>query len=97
MHSQFGQFICIVTKCMLFFFSLHIFQNHGVMERDLLHTHSVLGKLFWKHIHAGSLFTFDVCKPILVSLDQQPPRGNLAHTTCGKLESELLECYPLIT
>lgn len=68
-------------------FLFYIFQNHGVMERGLLYTHSVLGKLFWKHFHVGSLFTFDVYKPFLVSLDQQPPRGNLAHTSCGKLHT----------
>nr|XP_031540783.1 lysocardiolipin acyltransferase 1 isoform X3 [Vicugna pacos] len=58
-------------------------QNHGVMERDLLYTYSVLGMLFWKHFHAGSVFTFDVYKPVLVSLDQQPHCGNLAHATRG--------------
>ena len=58
------------------------------MERDILYTHSVLGKLFWKHFHAGSLFTFNVYKPILVSLDQQPDCGNLAHATCGKLHTQ---------
>lgn len=72
---------------MKYTFPFYIFQNHGVMERDLLHTHSVLGKLFWKHFHAGSLFTFDAYKPILVSLDQQPPCGNLAHTSSGKLHT----------
>lgn len=61
-----------------------VFQNHGVMEGDLLYTHSVLGELFWKHFHARSLFTVDAYKPIMVSLDQQPPCGNLAHATCGK-------------
>lgn len=57
------------------------------MERGLLYTHFVLGKLFWKHFHAGSFFTFDVYKSVLVSLDQQPPCGHLAHATCGKLHS----------
>lgn len=58
------------------------------MERDLLHTHSVLGKLFWKHFHARSLFTLDGREPVLVSLDQQPPGGDLAHTSRGKLRAE---------
>lgn len=62
------------------------------MERDLLHTHSVLGKLFWKHFHAGSLFTFDVREPVLVSLDQQPPRSNLAHASRGKLHAKAGDC-----
>lgn len=58
---------CIVIKYTLCF--CFIFQNHGVMEGDLLYTLPVCWKLFWKYFYARPHFTFDVYKPVVVSLD----------------------------
>lgn len=73
---------CIVIKHNLCF--CFMFQNHGVMEGDLFYTLPVCGKLFWKYFYAGSHYSFDVYKPVMVSLDQQPPCGYVAHASCGK-------------
>lgn len=76
---------CIVIKYILCF--CFLFQNHGVMEGDLFYTLPVCRKLFWKYFYAGSHYSFDVYKPVMVSLDQQPPCGYVAHTSCGKLHT----------
>lgn len=84
---------CVVIKYILCF----LFQNHGVMEGNLFYTLPVCGKLFWKYFYAGSHYSFDVYKPVMVSLDQQPPCGYVAHTSCGKLhtkEGSLCSEYP---
>ncbi|KAM4680408.1 lysocardiolipin acyltransferase 1 isoform 6-T8 [Amazona ochrocephala] len=53
------------------------------MERDILCTYTILGKFFWKYIHAGSFSTFDVYLTSLVSLDHRFHCGHLAHTPSG--------------
>lgn len=62
------------------------FQSHGVMERDILCTYTILGKFFWKYIHAGSFSTFDVYLTSLVSLDHRFHCGHLAHAPSGKFQ-----------
>lgn len=58
------------------------------MERDIFCTCTILGKFFWKYIHARSFSTFDVCLAGLVSLDHRLRCGHLAHTPSGKLQFE---------
>lgn len=58
------------------------------MERDILCTCTILGKFFWKYIHARSFSTFDVYLTGLVSLDHRLCCGHLAHTPSGKLQFE---------
>lgn len=61
-------------------------QNHGVTERDWLHTHCAAERLLWEQFTLGPFLTFDVYKPTLVTLDQQLPV-----TTWLKLPVTLLE------
>lgn len=58
------------------------------MERDILCTCTILGKFFWKCIHAWSFSTFDVYLAGLVSLDHRLCCGHLAHAPSGKLQFE---------
>ncbi|KAJ7397891.1 lysocardiolipin acyltransferase 1-like protein [Pitangus sulphuratus] len=63
-------------------------ESHGVMERDILCTCTILGKFLWKYIHAQSFSTFDVHLTGLVSLDHRLHRGHLAHAPSGFLEEQ---------
>lgn len=67
------------------------------MERDLFYSRFIWGKVLWKHFHAGSLFTFDVYKPIMVLLDQQLPLAAWLTLPVALLEvMHLLNASPVI-